>query len=170
MNEKMEAKLENLKFILTRLDTYIESSQNKSNLYLALNTIILGGVITIISVLDDLNCNQLLNFLLLLIAIASIMSILITLSAINPYMKSSRGKEKSIFFFDDIAECTSRSDYQRLLKDEVDNELIDDMCSQVYSVAKGLRVKYKRLRIVGYIIAGEFIVLAVWIIILLITK
>lgn len=90
MNEKIEIQ----KFIMNRLDTYIDSSQNKSNLYLTLNTIISGGVIALISIKTD-SC--LLNGLLGLIALFSIVSILITLKAINPYLKSSVG-EKSIFF------------------------------------------------------------------------
>lgn len=166
----MDEKLETLKFILTRLDSYIESSQNKSNLYLALNTIILGGIITIISALKDLNCDWLLNLLLLLIAIASVVSIIITLLAINPYVRSSDDKKRSIFFFKDIASNVSCSNYETSLNKTIDHNLVEDLTSQVYSIAKGLNSKYQKLRLVGYIIAGEFILLAIWVLILLITR
>lgn len=165
--------MENLRYILTRLDGYLESSQNKSNLYLVLNTIVLGGVITIITVLKDLNCNWLLKSLLLIIAIASIVSILITLFVINPYTKSALQNKQSIFFFKDIANIDSLSNCQKMLEDTIknnENVLINDISSQIYSVAQGLNSKYKRLRLVGNIIASEFLLLAIWIIILLINK
>ena len=141
----MNEKIENLKFILTRLDTYIDSAQNKSNLYLALNTVVLGGIIAI---LKDLECSKIMNVLLISIAIVSILSILITLISINPYMKNAMSsKKKSVFFFDDIASCISLSEYKILLNKKADEKLLDDMCAQVYSVAKGLTSKYKKLRI-----------------------
>ena len=160
----MNEKIENLKFILTRLDTYIDSAQNKSNLYLALNTVVLGGIIAI---LKDLECSKIINVLLISIAIVSILSILITLISINPYMKNAMS---SVFFFDDIASCISLSEYKILLNKKADEKLLDDMCAQVYSVAKGLTSKYKKLRIAGFLVAFEFILLAIWIFILLITK
>ncbi len=164
----MNEKIENLKFILTRLDTYIDSAQNKSNLYLALNTVVLGGIIAI---LKDLECGKIMNVLLISIAIVSILSILITLISINPYMKNAMSsKKKSVFFFDDIASCISLSEYKILLNKKADEKLLDDMCAQVYSVAKGLTSKYKKLRIAGFLVAFEFILLAIWIFILLITK
>lgn len=162
----MSDKIDNLKFILTRLDSYIESSQNKSNLYLVLNTVVLGGVITIISVLNDLNCNQSQNSLLLLIAIASIISILITLLAIKPYTETSI-KKKSVYFFADIAKCTSLEQYQKLFNKSSDGDLANDISAQIYSISIGLNRKYKRLRIVGFIIAGEFFLLSIWIVTLL---
>lgn len=166
----MEKKIENLKFILTRLDTYIESTQNKSNLYLVLNTIVLGGVITIISVLKDLNCIGYLIILLIIIAMASILSIIITLFVINPFMKNSIEKKKSIFFFSDIASCSILAEYEKQIEDDDDAKLVHDLCSQIYSISKGLNSKYNKLKFVGYSIAGEFILLAIWIVAYLITK
>ena len=43
----MKEKIEHVKFIIDRFDIYMESTQTKSNLYLALNTAILGGIITL---------------------------------------------------------------------------------------------------------------------------
>ena len=164
-------KKENLKFILGRLDSYLESSQSKSNLYLALNTIVLGGVITIVAALKELECNLLLNILLLLIALASITSILVTLSAISPYTKSSKGT-KSVFFFKDIATHSSFKEYSILLDNHIDSEekLAEDLTSQIYSMSVGLNMKYEKLKAIGLIVAGEFILLAGWVVIFLITK
>ena len=164
-------KIENRKFILTRLDSYIEGSQSKSNLYLALNTIILGGVITILSALNELECTLLLNILLLIIALASILSILITLSAINPYTKSSKSSQ-SIFFFKDIATHNSFEDYNASLNIHLnsENKLEEDIDSQIYSVSKALNMKYNKLKSVGFILSAEFLLFAIWIIFFLTTK
>lgn len=158
MNEKIEIQ----KFIMNRLDTYIDSSQNKSNLYLTLNTIISGGVIALISVKTD-SC--LLNGLLGLIALFSIVSILITLKAINPYLKSSVGK-KSIFFFEDISK-NEKEEYHNSVVAQNEKELLQDITNQTYDVSKGLSTKYKLLGIVGWIVAFEFLLLLAWIIIYL---
>lgn len=167
----MEKKIEELKFILNRLDVYLESSQNKSNLYLALNTIVLGGVITIIATLKELECTLLLNFLLLLVALASVVSILITLLAINPYTKSSK-KTESVFFFKDIAKHSTFEGYRTSLDAHINSEekLFEDMVSQIHSISQGLNMKYTKLKIVGCIIAGEFLLLATWVVIFLVTK
>ena len=161
-------KIETQKYIINRLDNYIESSQNKSNLYLALNTIILGGVITLISTkVDSLSC--ILNLLLGAISILSLISIIQTLRAINPYLKKSLNKTKSIFFFKDIAECSIK-DYQESVLEKSKKGLIQDLAGQSHILAKGLTNKYNILMISGWLIGLEFFLLFCWIIIFLTQK
>ncbi len=159
MNEKIETQ----KFIMNRLDTYIDSSQNKSNLYLTLNTIISGGVIALISVKTG-SC--ILNILLVVIALLSIVSILITLKAINPYLQSNKNGKKSIFFFKDISQ-NKKDEYLDIVYQQKEGELLKDITEQTYYISKGLNTKYKLLGIVGWIVAFEFILLFAWIIIYL---
>ncbi len=158
----MNEKIETLKFIMNRLDTHIDSSQNKSNHYLTLNTIIIGGVIALISVKTN-SC--ILNILLVITALLSIVSILITLKVINPYLKSSTGK-KSIFFFKDISK-NEKQEYHSSVVEQNEKELLQDITEQTYYISKGLSTKYKLLGIVGWIVAFEFLLLFIWIIIYL---
>ncbi len=158
----MKEKIETQKFIINRLDTYVESSQNKSNLYLTLNTIIDGGIVALISVKTS-SCT--LNIVLALIALLSVISTIITLRAINPYSKGSLGK-KSIFFFEDISK-NNQDEYYKMIAEQKDKELLKDITGQTYSISKGLSFKYKLLKTVGWIVGFEFVLLFVWIIIYL---
>ncbi|MDR2410818.1 MAG: hypothetical protein LBE13_22275, partial [Bacteroidales bacterium] len=77
-----------------------------------------------------------------------------------------------VFFFKDIAAHSSFEEYNILLNNHIDSEekLAEDITSQIYSISRGLNMKYKKLKAVGFIVAGEFILLAGWVIIFLITK
>ena len=75
----MKEKIETQKFILNRLDGFIESSQNKSNLYIALNVAILGGVITLLSTLKIKELECVLVHILIFVSIMAIVSLLMTL-------------------------------------------------------------------------------------------
>jgi len=76
----MNEKLEHMKFIINRYDAYIESSQTKSNLYLALNTAILGGTITLLTALKHEDLTFFVIVLLGLAALLALLSSTITLS------------------------------------------------------------------------------------------
>lgn len=161
-------KLDNQKFIMSRFDNYIESSQNKSNLYLALNTLVLGGVITLVSTLNISEINQWLLALMCLISLLSVIGILITLSVINPYLKSST-KKKSLFFFKDVAEESSE-DYLATILEISEGKLAEDIANQNHGLANALKGKYIKLCTVGWIVAIEFVLLFIWVTIFIISN
>lgn len=90
--KKMKEKLEQTKFIIGRFDSYIESTQTKSNLYLALNTAILAGIITIATSTKPEDATLFSIIVMGVIALLAIISITITLIAITPYLKSKIGR------------------------------------------------------------------------------
>lgn len=157
----MDKKIETQKYIVNRLDNYIESSQNKSNLYLALNTIVLGGIITLISSrTESFTC--ILNLILGIIALLAFTSIIITLKVISPYLKSNQEK-KSIFFFHDIS-SVKQGDYYKTISEQSEEDLLRDLSEQTHTIAKGLNIKYSNLILIGWIIGVEFLLLFIWII------
>ena len=162
-------KLENQKFILSRFDNYIESSQNKSSLYIALNTIVLGGIITLISTLNLKELNNSLIIIMCVISLLCVISILITMSILNPYLKSST-KKKSIFFFKDIAKESSEGYHNKISKTTTEGKLLKDITIQTHGLAKALNEKYIKLCKVGWIITVEFVLLFVWVIIYIISN
>ena len=164
----MNNKIENQKYIINRLDNYIESSQTKSNLYLTLNTIILAGIITLIS--TKINCfSMVLNILLGIISIISLISIIQTLKVINPYLKKSSNGNKSILFFNDI-ESINNNEYYKNVCEKSKESLLEDLTEQSHILAKGLNSKYKILSTIGWLIGTEFFLLFIWILLFLITK
>jgi FtsH-binding integral membrane protein len=121
-------KSENLKFILERYDHYIESVQSKSNLYIALNSLIVTGSIAILTTTDSQKFNSTLLALLIIIVLASIVSIIITLIALIPHLKTSQ--TKSVLFFNDVS-SEKENDYCEKMN-KISNEKFDkDIAKQI---------------------------------------
>lgn len=159
----MEDKIEDLKFIINRYDTFIESTQSKSNLYLALNTAILGGIITLLTSSGATGIDTAVIIILGVTALLSLVSIVITLWAITPYLKSVSNENKSVIFFQEVA-GSSYEDYRERFDNISEEKIYDDFTCQAYSLAFGLKKKYQKLMYAGRIIILEFILLFVCII------
>jgi hypothetical protein len=164
----MKEKLEHTKFIIGRFDTYIESTQTKSNLYLALNTAILGGIITIAASTKPEDVTLFSLIILGIIALLAVVSITITLIAITPYLQSASDKNSSIVFFQDVTNFTFE-EYVDKINDISDKKFLLDLTCQAYSLAGGLKAKYQKLFYAGRIIIVEFVLLLIYAI-TLITK
>ncbi len=164
----MDEKIEHLKFIIGRYDTYIESTQTKSNLYLALNTAILAGIITLLTALrpEDRDINVIL--VLGITALLALVSITITLLAITPYLKSISNKSNSLIFFQEVSNMTY-DDYHDKVEKISEAKFLKDLSCQAFSLAGGLKSKYQNLMIAGRIIIAEFMLLFICVI-LFITK
>ncbi|UFH34548.1 Pycsar system effector family protein [Flavobacterium acetivorans] len=164
----MKEKLEQTKFIIGRFDTYIESTQTKSNLYLALNTAILGGIITIAASTKPEDVTHFSLIVLGIIALLAATSITITLIAITPYLQSASDKNSSVIFFQDVTNNTFE-EYANKINDISDKKFLLDLTCQAYSLAGGLKAKYQKLFYAGRIIIVEFVFLLIYAI-TLITK
>ena len=125
----MDEKIEHLKFIIGRYDTYIESTQTKSNLYLALNTAILTGIITLLTALrpEDRDINVIL--VLGITALLALVSITITLLAITPYLKSVSNKSNSLIFFQEVSNMTY-DDYHDKVEKISEAKFLKDLSGQ----------------------------------------
>lgn len=165
-NQLMKEKKETLEFIISRIDNYIDSSQNKNNLFLALNTILLGGIITLISSNVKL-CPKILLIILGAISVLATISILITIKSIIPYLNGAEDKSDSILFFNDINK-TSQQEFFDKINTISDTEYIKDLSGQTHSLSKGLDNKYQLLKINGWIVGLEFTLLLIWIFIYII--
>lgn len=162
----MKEKLEQTKFIISRFDTYMESTQTKSNLYLALNTAILGGIITLAASNKPENITCLGVIILGITALLAVLSITITLIAITPYLKSASDKGDSVIFFQDVTNYTY-DEYNEKIYAISDKKFLSDLTCQAYSLAEGLKRKYKKLFYAGRFIIVEFIFLLIYAIILI---
>lgn len=151
---------ENLKFVLERCDHYIESIQSKSNLYIALNTFVLTGVITMILSVDKNKVDNLMYFILVSMVIVSCCSIIRVLIALTPYLKTKNNQ--SLIFFGDISK-TEFSTFEDSYKNVTEEEFRDDLICQVYSVSKGLSKKYKELKSAGWLVVVQFVLIIFWI-------
>ena len=162
----MKKKLEKVKFIIGRFDAFIESSQTKSNLYLALNTAILGGIITLANSTKPEKITHFSIIILGFTALLAVISITITLFAITPYLKTTSKRKNSLIFFQDVTKYTYK-EYSEKINSISDEKFLIDLTCQAYSLAEGLKSKYQKLFYAGRFIIVEFILLLIYAIILI---
>ena len=160
------------KFSLTRFDNHYGNINTKGIFYLTINTFFVGLSISAANWLDmNFSITELTGFFIVLFLLCCFSTIMTTLLAINPFLKNGEtyGKQKSIFYYGSIAEY-SCSDFKKRIQDISEDELQDDICTQLHTLAKGLKRKYQLLSISGVLVISEFVLLIPIIIMLTINK
>lgn len=154
-------KYEHAKFVIERFDHYYDSVNNKGAFYIGVNTFLLGGLfIGFISLYQQVAKPQYLWVMLIIFAMCSIVSTIATILAINPFLLSGKKKSKnrSLIFFGSVADYQKENYVSTFLAQ--DNErILNDTVSQTYFLAKGLSLKYQRLKVAGYLLIVQFILL-----------
>lgn len=159
-------KLDHLKFCVERFDHYYDSVNNKSALFLTINTFIVGGLVAIYpSLRNYVDCGACILILLSLILAVGLASIFATLLAGIPFL-SKPGK--SNLYFGSIA-GRERQAFLDDLKTYTSDQQIEDYSAQVHILALGLNRKFEKLQYAGSLIFVEFL-LAIPFIILLINN
>lgn len=156
-------KIENLKFIISRYDYYIESTQTKSNVYISLNTAVIAGVITLISALKINDLCLVLNLILLLIATIAVIGIIMSLVAVKPNLINTNIGE-SVIFFNDVSNCENKEFIEKMKNLDEDKFLID-IANQTHNLSTVLSKKYCLIKWVGKLIKVEFLLLIIWLVI-----
>jgi glucan phosphoethanolaminetransferase (alkaline phosphatase superfamily) len=146
--------------ILQRYDHFIESVQTKGNLYLVLNTFIFGGAITVLTSPQANAFSMALKNIIIFIIVVCVVSIIITLLALNPFLKS--GRPGSLIFFQSVS-AINYEDYRNEMKTISDEDYIKDLACQVHSMAKGLTKKYRLLTFVSWGLIINFLAILLWI-------
>lgn len=158
MKSDQSIKLENLKHTMDRFDHYYDSINNKGNLYLTLNTFLLGGLMTgfynIKEVLVD-KCDVIIFVWIALLC--SFLSIAFTLLAIIPYLnKQADSVNGSIINFGNVSNISLTS-FKKMYEELSDEKRCEDYLQQVYLLSRGLQKKFNRLRTATYLLGGYFI-------------
>lgn len=155
---KNKNKIAILKHIMERYDHYYDSVNNKANVYLTLNTFILGGIITgYYSVKDQTICDKSVFTLMVASLIFCVLSIGYTLWATIPYLtKQSDSIGGSIIYFGNVANISFYS-FKQMCSDINKKKCYDDYLQQVHLLAIGLQNKFNRLKIATYLLGGCFV-------------
>lgn len=151
-------KNEELKFIIDRYDHYFDSINNKGNLYLTINTFIIGGVVGGFFTLKTQLHYQFDFFQVILfgtVLLSSLLSFFFTLWAIKPYLNRKLKQSKySLIFFGDVSKC-NKSLYDTLWDELSDQKFHNDLRTQSHLLASGLEKKFFRLSIATYTIGFQ---------------
>jgi hypothetical protein len=153
-------KYDHAKFIIERYDHYYDTVNNKGAFYIGLNTFLLGGLFAgFISLNDRVSKPDYLWALLIVFATCNLLSSIITVRAIHPYVDTSkRSAKRSLMFFGSVFGY-NRENFVDAFRDQDQERMTKDTVSQVWFLARGLTVKFRRLKIAGYLIIAQFVLL-----------
>lgn len=149
----MGKKSDNLKYILTRYDNYINASNVKGTFIVSLNTFIVGCIIinrkTLIDIfLNNESLKTSINVLIYLVCILALVIIGLTIVALFPYLKSGNSSKDSYhshIYYGSVKGFQSADDYIKSFEKLDDDSFKRDLANQVWVVAKGVSIKYQFL-------------------------
>lgn len=145
---------ERLLLCISRYDHYYDSVNNKSNVLLSLGIFIVGGLVaTYPSVMEKVVCNNWLHFLMGTLIALGVANLLILTWTSLPFLTSNK---TSLIYFGSIAGMPINDFVSRSSARTPDEEL-QDLRLQVHSLASGLRSKFKRIRIAGFLLIVQVI-------------
>lgn len=152
-----EEKIQMLRHVMDRYDHYYDSVNNKGNLYLTLNTFLLGGIITgYYAIKGDVQGRFDVLYFTWTALILCLGSIAFTLWAIVPFIsRESDPVNGSLINFNNVANISQNS-FQTQLDTLSETRCYHDYVSQVKALATGLNKKFIRLRTATYLLAGCF--------------
>ena len=159
--------LDEAKFIIGRYDHYYESINTKSNLYLAINTFILGGYISGYYTLDkQYQFDCFFKYLFYAILLVNFGAIFFTLSAIRPFLSKRKKKSgKSLYYFNDVANYNVTS-YKEAFNNITEKDLLNDATNQAHQLATGLNMKFKRINTASMLIGVQIFLILVFAVLL----
>jgi len=181
----MEKQIDNTKFIIQRFDNHISGANVKGNFLLAFNTFLTGGIIANYSKIKELVVCELginlLNIILCLLMVASVITFVIIIKAVYPFLESGNSaavkpdeenpnedKYHSHIFFNSIAEFESDTKYFESFSKLSDNDFKQDLSNQAFQLAKGLKKKYKDIERAMCMVYFElFLILSILILIII---
>ncbi|GAL64831.1 Pycsar system effector family protein [Algibacter lectus] len=145
-----------LKYTIDRFDHYFDSVNNKSAVYIAINTFITGGVIALLTqteiVCDMSTIGKVSIGLLLFIGILSL--IVLSIASI-PFFST---KPDSLYYFGAISKM-KQSEFNKTSKNYSDKDELQDLRSQVHILSNGLTTKFSRLKFAGILLVVQFFLL-----------
>ena len=150
---------ERLEYTVNRLDHYYDSVNNKTAVYIAINTFITGGAITLLTQIQKLLYKE--NWLLLSLAsiiVLGVISLILLALASMPYF-SPKSDIESLYYFASIGQKRSEEFYE-LSKNQSKKDDLNDLRNQVFILSKGLKSKFKKLKWACGLLIIQFVLLA----------
>ena len=157
-----EKKIEVLKYLMTRFDALINAVNTKASFYLVISTFIITTCVSgYINWSTALEFNLFYKISLVSCVIASLGSILLIGLAVHPILNTGNGKDyKSLLFFGSISQM-KENEFEKAFKEADIDVLTQDYIIQIYTLSELLTSKYNKLKIIGWIITCEFILLGI---------
>ncbi len=150
---------ERLEYTVSRLDHYYDSVNNKTAVYIAINTFITGGAITLLTQIQELLDKEIwLLIFLAAIILFGVGSLILLALASMPYF-SPKSDVESLYYFASIAQ-KDKKEFFALSKKQDKKEDVKDLRNQVFVLSQGLKSKFKKLKWACGLLIIQFVLLA----------
>lgn len=163
------------KFIIQRFDTYITGANTKGNFLLAMNTFLIGVIITnyskIIELIDCCCVCMYFNIGIVLLILLCLIASFFILKSVYPFILSGNSSKEgyhSHIFFNSIAEFKDVNEFRESFVKQTDLNVEEDMSQQAYQLASGLKSKYKDLETAMKFIYAELVLILLLLILIII--
>jgi len=145
---------ERLIFTITRFDNYYNGINNKCAVFLALSTFLVGGLVTAYpAILKIADCGWCIHVLMAGLIGLGVAIMIVVIRASTPYLDSHK---VSLYYFGSIAGMKV-SDFKHRSAEEKEDAELADLRSQVHDLACGLKMKFNRLKIAGWLFTIQFV-------------
>lgn len=143
-----------LKFCIERFDHYYDSVNNKSSVFLAMSTFIVGGLVAgYPSVLTLVNCGILVHLLMVGCIGLGLAIMIMVIIASTPFLKEG---ESSVHFFGSISKMDKEDYCKKSSLLNLEEEELIDLRIQVHQLACGLTNKFNKLKWAGRLFTIQF--------------
>ena len=145
---------ERLKYCMDRFDHYYDSVNNKSSVFLGLSTFIVGGLVAGYFVLDPLvYCGFWVHTIMIILIGLGVATMIVVIMAATPFL----GKDTdSLHFFGAIGCLDAPHFCAKSGAPFNEEDELRDLRSQVHQLARGLKGKFRNLKVAGILFTIQF--------------
>lgn len=160
--QESEKKIKNQFEILKRIDTYIGTTNTKCTIIMSYCAAATAFIFTLLAKLDSADASMQLMvgigiFSVLALALALWCMVLATLTIFPvTFSKPDSPKGESLIFYGDITSCGGGGYYSQKVQKASDDEFLEDLNGQVYTLASIASSKFSRIKFVTIILMIHF--------------
>ncbi|SMC72690.1 hypothetical protein [Cellulophaga tyrosinoxydans] len=159
---------ERLIYSISRFDHYFDSVNNKTAVYIAINTFVVGSLITLyITLVKEIICYS--EAFQSLIAISFLLGLITLIILVNASIPFFSKDSESMYYFGGIG-TMKKEDFISCSKNLTIKEELKDLRNQVHTLSSGLTTKFTKLKLAGRLLIIQFVLLIPIFIIIIFNK
>lgn len=148
---------ERLIYSISRFDHYFDSVNNKTAVYIAINTFVVGSLITLyITLVKEIICYS--EAFQSLIAISFLLGLITLIILVNASIPFFSKDSESMYYFGGIG-TMKKEDFISCSKNLTIKEELKDLRNQVHTLSSGLTTKFTKLKLAGRLLILQFVLL-----------
>lgn len=159
---------ERLLYTINRFDHYFDSVNNKTAVYIAINTFVVGSLITsYVTLIDDISCySEIFQVLISISFLIGLTTLIILVNASIPFFSKD---SKSLYYFGGIG-MMKKDEFELCSKTLTTKKEMKDLRNQVHTLSTGLTTKFTKLKLAGRLLIIQFVLLIPIFIIIIFNK